>query len=130
MNVKYNELYQYITNNKGKALDDCDVFDVLKYDNFNYFFIANSSKIKFTRDKEEIKYCSELINESFENEVNNYPIITNKNIPVINIYFDKKKIKNHEKTSKDIKSFEVFLFLAVYTRIKCSYINRFSVFAC
>lgn len=94
MNVKYNELYQYITNNKGKALDDCDVFDVLKYDNFNYFFIANSSKIKFTRDKEEIKYCSELINESFENEVNNYPIITNKIIPVINIYFDKKTKQN------------------------------------
>ena len=96
MNKKYNYLIDYLTSNINKKFDECTVFETLKFSleqnvDYLYFFIANDEPIKYTIDPENPK-AIEVFETSDYNEIEtDYPIVTDRFIPVISSFSLKNK---------------------------------------
>lgn len=93
MDKKYEYLKNYLIDNYQKNLDDCATFDVDKFSleqnvDYIYLFIAHDSPIQYTIDP-ETKYAVEyspnehLYIHNYTDETTDYPIRTNKYIPVV-----------------------------------------------
>lgn len=106
MDKKYEYLKNYLLSNYQKSLDDCSIFDVDKFSleqnvDYIYLFIAHDSPIPPIDDiidpekKYAVTYSSneQLYMHDYTDEPTDYPVRTNKYIPVVsNSELSNKKI--------------------------------------
>lgn len=98
MNQKYDYLKQYLTDNQGKTLENCTVFDFHKFSlgqnvDYLYFFVANCDRIIYEKDPDApAQIVTSIETHDFIDNKTPYPFVINQHIPVVTQHFELRNI--------------------------------------